>query len=108
MERPQVDHAAEGAERMPVGLPDPPPVRELDAELVGCLRVADEISLVDVEETQQIDDGRDGGLAHAHRADVRRLDHRDHVPVPGSARARMLAAIQPAVPPPTIAMRLIG
>jgi len=29
------------------------------------------------------------------------------VPVPGSARARMLAAIQPAVPPPTIAMRLI-
>src|SRR5271167_2730852 len=29
------------------------------------------------------------------------------VPVPGSARANMLAAIQPAVPPPTIAMRLI-
>ena len=29
------------------------------------------------------------------------------VPVPGSARASMLAAIQPAVPPPTIAMRLI-
>src|SRR5882672_4806649 len=29
------------------------------------------------------------------------------VPVPGRARAKMLAAIQPAVPPPTIAMRLI-
>ena len=29
------------------------------------------------------------------------------VPVPGRARARMLAAIQPAVPPPTIAMRLM-
>src|ERR1700730_9581478 len=28
-------------------------------------------------------------------------------PVPGSDRAKMLAAIQPAVPPPTIAMRLI-
>src|SRR5258708_2647595 len=29
------------------------------------------------------------------------------VAVPGRARAKMLAAIQPAVPPPTIAMRLI-
>src|ERR1700690_3754094 len=29
------------------------------------------------------------------------------VPVPGKARARMIAAIQPAVPPPTITMRLI-
>src|ERR1700676_1933345 len=29
------------------------------------------------------------------------------VRVPGRARAKMLAAIQPAVPPPTMAMRLI-
>src|SRR6202035_2435062 len=29
------------------------------------------------------------------------------VAVPGRPRAKMLAAIQPAVPPPTIAMRLI-
>src|SRR6202030_890792 len=29
------------------------------------------------------------------------------LPVPGRARAKMLAANQPAVPPPTIAMRLI-
>jgi hypothetical protein len=28
-------------------------------------------------------------------------------PVPGMARAKMLAAIQPAVPPPTMAIRLM-
>jgi hypothetical protein len=41
-----IDRCAEGAERMPVGVAELLPVGELDAQLVGGLVFADEISLV--------------------------------------------------------------
>src|SRR5580693_3475103 len=98
MKRPTVQRAAEGTERMPVGMADAAPVLEADAELVGGLRVLDEVGEIDTEKSEQIDDGRDGRFADPDRADLRRLDHRE-----GEAAAGERAS-QPAVPPPTMAM----
>jgi hypothetical protein len=73
-EGPQIDHAAEAAERMPVGMPGTRPVGELDAEFVRRLRVLDEIAFVDIEKPQQVHQRRDGRLADSYRADLGRLD----------------------------------
>lgn len=48
-------------------------------------------------------DRRDGGLADPDRADLGDSTTVMAVPLPASARDSMLAASQPAVPPPTIA-----
>jgi hypothetical protein len=105
----KIDHGAERAEWVPVGMcPDARPIGELDAELVGRLGVAHEIAFIDVEEAQQID--QMGGMVASPTPTVPISGDSMTVmaqPVPGSARASMLAAIQPAVPPPTMAMRLI-
>jgi hypothetical protein len=75
--RPQIDHAAERTEGMPIGLTDARPIGEPDAELVGRLGMANEVAFVDIEKAQQVHDRRNGRFADAHRSDVRRLDHRD-------------------------------
>ena len=62
---------------MPIRLADARPIGKFDAELVGRLGVSNEISFVDIEKAQQIDDGRNGRLTDAHRTDVRGLDHGD-------------------------------
>jgi hypothetical protein len=68
--RSQIDHRSERPKGVPVGMTRMRPVGELDSQLVGRLRVFDEVALVDIEQSQQIDDGRNGGFAYADRADV--------------------------------------
>ena len=95
------------AERVDVALADARPVDELDAELVGGVGRADEIGLVDAEQRVEQHDLRDGRFADADGADLVRFDQFDRqrpAALP-STRAIAAAAIQPAVPPPTMTMR---
>ena len=71
---------ARGTERVYVALSRPCPVLELDPELEGRLRLAQEIVLVDGVGAKVVDDRRDGRLADAHRADLLRLDEPDGAP----------------------------
>src|SRR6185437_5620019 len=73
----RVDRRADDTERMKVTMPEARPVDELDAELEGAARLADEIVLVDAENLVEGAQRRDGRLAHAHRADLRGLDDFD-------------------------------
>jgi hypothetical protein len=57
--------------------PDRPPVLELYAELECDLGLAHEVPLVDAQQLVESAQQRDGGLAHAHRADLIRLDQAD-------------------------------
>jgi hypothetical protein len=65
VKRTQVDHGPESAEGVPVRTSEARPVGEFDAQLESGLRVPDEIRFIDVEEPQQVDDGRYGGLTDA-------------------------------------------
>src|SRR6185437_16075813 len=75
-----IDSGAESAEGVPVQVPDPPPIPIADAELVGGAGPTDEVRLIDVEEPQQLHEGRDRSLPHPDRADLGRFDHRDRRP----------------------------
>ena len=103
---PCIVHAVR-AERMDVRCAQPRPVHELDAELEAGLRRAHELVLVDPHRAVEIHDRRNRGLAHADGADLVRLDQLDRIRHAGSMLARTsAAAIQPAVPPPTITIFL--
>src|SRR5450432_3302736 len=71
IERASHNGSAKGAEGMPVRLTNGLPINELDTEFVGGFGAADKIRLIDAQESQYIDNGRDGGLADADDADVR-------------------------------------
>ena len=75
--RAPIDSGAEGAERMPIALPDLAPILVFDAKLIGRLGVADEIGRVDVEKAEKIHNRRDRRFADADGADVRRFDDGD-------------------------------
>src|SRR5687768_361636 len=62
VERPALDERAEGTERPPERLSGRGPVAELRAEAVGRLGLVDEVVLVDAEETQQLEQRRNGRL----------------------------------------------
>jgi hypothetical protein len=64
----------EAAEAVHVALALPPPVDELDAQLEGGPRLADELVLVELKHLVVELDHRDGGLAHTHRTDLVRFD----------------------------------
>src|SRR5690606_27356107 len=64
-------------ERMDIAVAGAGPVDELDPELVGRVRLADELVLVDPEHAVEHDDLRDGRLAHAHGADRLAFDQLD-------------------------------
>ena len=64
-------------ERMEVGLAGPCPAMELDTQLVGALGLADEAGLVQAQGSVEDANGRDGGLADPHRADLGGLDQGD-------------------------------
>jgi hypothetical protein len=65
------------SERVDVAVPDPRPVDELDAELVGRMRLAHELHLVEPEHRVEQHDLRDRRLAHADGADRLALDQLD-------------------------------
>ena len=77
VDRPRV--LAHHPETMDVAIAEARPVDELDAELEGGLGLPHELVLVELEHGIEHDDGRDGRLADAHRADFLRLDQRDRV-----------------------------
>ena len=96
------------AERMDVVVARPHPVDELDAELVGRVGRADELMLVEAEHGVEQVDLRDRRLADA---DVPiSSDSTSSIPRPVSPMILEIAAaaIQPAVPPPTITTFSIG
>ena len=69
--------AAERAERMDVGIADPPPVAELDAELEGRPGARHEIGFVDAELLVEGADVRQSRLADPDDADRLRFDQLD-------------------------------
>ena len=107
IERQPIDEHAEGAEGVPEAMADVEPVDEADRKLDGRLRMPHEIRQVDPDEPEKVDDARDRRFAHADGRDVRRLDQLDRAACVPLCCASALAAIQPAVPPPTMAMRLM-
>src|SRR5688572_29515736 len=68
---------AKRPERMDVTVSGSSPVDELDAELEGRLRLADEVVLVEAQHPVEVLDLRDRRLADAHRADFLGLDDLD-------------------------------
>src|SRR6185312_6460272 len=76
MELDRLQIQAVDAEGMQVPASRAVPVDELDAELEGSLRVAEEIVLVDLEQTVERPDGRDRRLSHPDGADLVGLDQR--------------------------------
>ena len=64
-------------ERMDVTLAHAAPVHELDAELERGLGGADEIVFIEAQQTVEVQDVRDGGLADADDADRIGFDHLD-------------------------------
>src|SRR5690242_19651302 len=62
---------------MEVAVAAPCPVDELNAELEGRLRAADEVVLIDTEHLIEQANRRNRRLADAHRADLRGFDQRD-------------------------------
>ena len=53
------------------------PVLEFDAQFAGPLRGAHDLELVEPERAKEIANRGHGGFADPHRADLRRIDHRD-------------------------------
>lgn len=84
-------------------IPGPGPIAIPDAKLVGSLDVADEVTLVDAELTDEVHDRRYGRLPYSDRVDPCGLDQPQPHVHPASDFDRAAAAFQPAVPPPTIA-----
>ncbi len=68
---------ADRAEGMHVGVAAFVPVGELDAELEGAVRVAQEVVFVEAQHLVEQVDGRNGRLAHADDADLIRFHHGD-------------------------------
>src|SRR6185436_20883658 len=77
IERQPIDEHAEGAERVPVTMPEVMPVDKADRQLDRRLRMAHEILQVDREELEKFDDARDRRFAHPDRRDIGRLDELD-------------------------------
>ena len=77
IERMPRDRHTERAEGVPVPMPDSHPVAESHAELERRLRMPHEVVQIDGQQTQEVEDRRNGGFADSDRADLRRLDQRD-------------------------------
>lgn len=78
VERQRPDALADPAEAVDVGVADPAPVVELDAELEGALGAGDEIELVDAQQASvELLHVRDAGLAHADDPDLLGFDQAD-------------------------------
>ena len=106
IERTSLDERAERPERPPERLPRRRPFREFRAQAVGRLRLVDEVVLVDAEVAQHLEHRRQRGLRETHGRGFGTVDHVDRA-LPASLRVSEAAASQPAVPPPTMAIRLI-
>ena len=98
---------AEQPEIVEVVVAEATPVDELDAELEGGIRLANELVLVDAEQLVEEDDRRNRGLADADSADFFGLRSSVIRCVAATFFASAAAAIHPAVPPPTITMSRI-
>src|SRR5688572_957375 len=68
---------AVGTERMDIPLADPAPVDELDSELERRVGLAHEGVFIESQQAIEVENVRDGGLAHTDGADGIRLDHLD-------------------------------
>ena len=66
-----------GTERMHVGVPDPQPVDELDAELERRIRMAHEIGFVEAEAPVEVVYGGNRGFADTDSSDRLRFDEPD-------------------------------
>jgi hypothetical protein len=76
-QRLRTEQVAEVAEGVEVVLAHLQPVAEADTQLVGAVRGAQELALVDADQLVVVTDGREGGFAHTDDADVLGLDHLD-------------------------------
>src|SRR5262249_17996842 len=64
-------------ERVDVRVLGPRPMLELDAELEARVGFADQLILIDAEQPDDVDDGRDGRLADTDGPDLGRFDQTD-------------------------------